>query len=260
MVKKRILSAKVSGRVVNINVRLDEMTKHMDDISQREATKVAGVMFLFCFIVPTLNWGFLLSQLIDPKDVVATANNIMANELLFRIGITIELVMSVGLVLLAAALYTILKKVDRLLALLGLLLKLVEAGLVGANVLILFIAFQMLNGIESLTAFSLGQMQTPVGLLLNIHTALYSIPMVFLGLNMSVFFYLFLKSQYIPRILAVFGILSFVLILIHSLGNILAPHIASQLAFQTICFLPSCIAELVVSPWLLVKGVKDQQT
>ena len=217
-------------------------------------------MFLFCFIVPTFNWGIWLSKLIDVKDVIATGNNIAANELLFRIGITVELVMSAGLVVLGAMLYTILKTIDRPLTLLGLLLKVVEAGLVAANVLILFIALQVLNGATSLTAFSQGQMQTPVGLLLNVHTALYSIPMVFLGLNMTVFFYLFLKSRYIPRVLAAFGMLSFLLILIHSLGNILAPHLASKLVFQAICFAPSCIAELVVGPWLLVKGVKVQQT
>jgi len=45
----------------------------------------------------------------------------MTNELLFRIGITIELIMSIGLIVLALALYIILKPVNRNLALLGLL-------------------------------------------------------------------------------------------------------------------------------------------
>ena len=216
-------------------------------------------MFLFAFIVPTLNWALGLSKLIVADNVIATAKNIIANELLFRIGLTIELIMSVGLVVLAVALYTILKPVNRNVALLALSLKLVEASVVAAIVLVYFIALQMLNGAASLTAISPEQLQASVGFLLNQHTVLYSTPMVFLGLDMMIFFYLFYKSKYIPGILAGFGILSFALILIHALGHILAPNYAAMLIIQVICYTPSGIAEIVVGIWLLSKGLKVQR-
>ena len=98
----------------------NEMNATIIDTSQRKAARVAGFMFLFSFIVPTLNWACVLSKFIVEDNVIATANNIIANELLYRIGITVEIIMSVGLVVLALALYIILKPVNRNLALLGL--------------------------------------------------------------------------------------------------------------------------------------------
>ena len=53
----------------------------------------------------------------------------MANEFRFRIGITIELIMSIGLIVLGVALYKILKTINKNLALAALSLKLIEATL-----------------------------------------------------------------------------------------------------------------------------------
>ncbi len=236
----------------------NKITARIVDTSKSKVVRVAGFMFLFSFIVPTLNWAFILSKFIVAENVILTANNIMANELLFRIGITIELIMSVGLIVLALALYIILKPVNKNLALLALLWKLVEAVIVGVIVLVHFIALQILKGEAYLTVFTPEQLQAPVGFLLNQHTALYSIPMVFLGLDMMVFSYLFFKSKYIPRILAGFGILSFALILIHALMYILAPEYAAMLINQVIFYAPSGLFEIVIGVWLLFKGVKVQ--
>jgi hypothetical protein len=226
--------------------------------SNSKAVKVAGFMFLFAFIVPTLNWAFVLSKFIVTDNAMATAKNIMANDLLFRVGITIELIMSVGLIVLATALYIILKPVNKSLALLGLSLKLVEAAIVAVIVLVSFIALQVLNGQASLTAFTAKQLQTPVGFLLNKHTAIYSIPMVFLGLDMMIFSYLLLKSEYIPRVLAGFGILSFAFIFIHALMFILTPEYAAMPINQIIFYGPSGLFEIIIGIWLLSKGVNAQ--
>jgi hypothetical protein len=228
--------------------------------SQRKAAKVAGFMFLFSLIVPSLNWAFVLSQFIVAENVISTAQNIMANELLFRIGITIELMMSAGLIVLALALYIILKPVNRNLALLGLLWKLAEAIIAAAIVLVSFIALQVLNGDAYVTVFLPEQLQVPIGLILNAHVATYSIPMVFLGLDMIVFSYLFFKSKYIPRILAGFGILSFALIFIHALMFILVPKYATMPINQVIFWTPSGLFEIIIGIWLLSKGLKVQQT
>jgi hypothetical protein len=234
-------------------------TARIAEASQHKAARVAGFMFLFSLIVPFLNWTFVLSKLVVAENVMATANNIMANELLFRIGITIELIMSVGLIVLALALYIILKPVNKNLALLALLWKLVEATIAAVIVLVSFIALQVLNGDAYLTVFTPEQLQVPVGLILNAHFAVYSIPMVFLGLDMVVFSYLFFKSKYIPRILAGFGILSFALVLIHALMYILAPKYATMPINQIVFWVPSGLFEIMIGIWLLSKGLKVQQ-
>jgi len=235
------------------------MTNSIIDASQRKVVKVAGFMFLFAFIVPTLNWAFALSRLVVAENITATAKNILANELLFRIGITIELIMSVGLIVLGLTLYVLLKSVNRNLALLALFLKLTEAAVAAVIVLITFISLQVLNGYAYVTVLTPEQLQLPVGLLLNSHTALYSIPMVFLGLDMTIFSYLFFKSKYIPGILASFGIFSFILIFIHALMFILAPEYAMLPINQIIFWAPSGLFEIIIGIWLLSKGLRVEQ-
>ena len=179
------------------------MTAGSVDASQRRAARAAGFLFLFCLILPTLNWAGVLSRLVVPDDAAATARNIMANESLFRVGMTIELMMAVGLVVLAAVLFTVLREVNGGLALVGLGLKLVEAGLVAAIVLVSFAALEAADGATHVAGFTPEQLQAPVGPILTAHTSLYTVPMVFLGTDL----------------------------------------------------MPSCIAELQVGTWLLVRGL-----
>jgi uncharacterized protein DUF4386 len=228
------------------------------DTSQHRAARVAGFMLLFSLIAPLLNWTFALSKLIVADDAIATADNILANEFLFRIGIAGELFMSAGLIVLAVALYTILKPVGKSLALLALCWKVTEAALVAAIVLVSFLALQVLNAEVSLTAFTPEQLRVPVGLILNVHTVVFSIPMLFLGLDMMLFSYLFFRSKYIPRMLAGFGILSFALVFIYAVLNILAPGYAAMPTIEAVCYAPSGLFELIAGVWLLVKGVNIQ--
>ena len=127
-----------------------------------------------------------------------------------------------------------------------------------AIVLISFITLQVAKGGAYISIFTPEQLQTPIGLILNSHTALFSIPMVFLGLDMMLFSYLFFKSNYIPKLLAGFGVISFALIFIHALMFILTPIYATMPINQIIFWAPSGIFEIVIGIWLLSKGLKIQ--
>lgn len=235
------------------------MPGHTEEASQRKAAKVAGLMFLFIVIGWTLNWTLVDSKLTVAGNVTATVNNIMANELLFRIGITNQLIFSISGVVLALALYIILKPVNKNLALLALFLKLMEAIIGAVIALCSFMALLILNGQASLTAFEQEYIQALVGLFLNGRISISAIPMVFLGLNLMVFFYILFKSKYVPRILAGFGILSYALIFMYALITILSPNYAAIMIIQIICWAPSVLFELIIGLWLLFKGVNVQQ-
>jgi hypothetical protein len=95
--------------------------------NQRNA-RFAGFMFLFSLLFPMLNWTFVLSKLTVEGNVAATAHNIMAHELLFRISIVNELIVSISTIVTALVLYVLLKPINKNLALLALLWRLVEAA------------------------------------------------------------------------------------------------------------------------------------
>jgi hypothetical protein len=240
----------------------NKMTSYAIDATQRKAAKVAGGIFLFIVIGWTLHWILVDSKLHVTGNVAATINNIMANELLFRIGIMDELVFSIVGIVLALALYIMLKPINKHFALLALCWKLIDAIVVIVNVLIAFIALQMLNGKAFLTAFKLEQLQDIAGLFFNIRANGATIAMLFLGLGFIVFFYLLFKSKYVPGILAGFGILAYFLIFVNSLANILVPRNAAVLTIvnpiSMIFMAPSILFELTIGFWLIFKGINIQ--
>jgi hypothetical protein len=120
-----------------------------------------------------------------------------------------------------------------------------------------FITLQILNGKEYLTTLTPENLQIAAGFLLNIHTSLTaSFPMLFLGLGLTLFNYLFFKSKYIPRTLSSLGILSYSLIFLFAFISILLPE--HNTIVQIICWTPSIFFELIIGLWLLFKGINIQ--
>ncbi len=205
------------------------------------AVRAAGILFPLCFLIPILNPVLVFPVIMVPGDASATARLIGENQLLFRAGMTIELFMGIGLVFLAVSLYTLLRDKGKGIARVALVLKTVEVSVVISFVLIAFIALAY-------------DVQLAGTLLVNI-AGFFAVPMVFLGVNMTLFFYLFYRSQYIPRGLALFGMLSFILIFIHSVIYLFAPVFAARPVNQVIFYSPSALVELAMGAWLLVRGV-----
>jgi hypothetical protein len=230
------------------------MTTRAADVSLRKTVRVAGFLYLIIIVTSLLSMIFIDSKLIVPGNDAATFNNIMANELLFRIGVAYDLTMFASVVILAWALYVILKTVNKNLALLGLFWRLGEAVLGSVVVLMSFIVLQLLNGGGFSTAFETEQLQALVGLFLNVRTAGLNIVIVFLCVGTVIFCYLFFKSRYVPRILAGFGIFSFSLMFIYSFVNILLPN--HPAVIQIVCWPPAILFEVIFGLWLIFKGIK----
>ena len=95
------------------------MTLRTIEPAQKTAARVAGISSLIAMaIVVFANYG-LLNPLIVPGNAPETARNIVAHETMLRIAVTCFLAYSASVVVLLAALYVILKPVNRGLALVG---------------------------------------------------------------------------------------------------------------------------------------------
>lgn len=234
------------------------MTNVTAEASRRKTARIAGLLFLLSLIAPLLNWTLVLSGFIETDNAGATAHNMLSHEFLFRIGIMNDILTSIIALSLAVALYTILKPIGKTLALLALFLKVTEAVLWAVMTLRNLDGLLILKGLDSLAAGSPEQIQTLVGLFLNAHMSKSAVAGIFLGLSSTMFFYLFLKSKYIPGILAGFGILSYALIVMYDSMLILFPNYAKMLIMQIIGWGPSVLAEPVIGFWLLIKGINIQ--
>lgn len=208
-------------------------------------------MLLMALIVPALNWTLVLSRFAVARDGGETARRVLANEPLFRVGVGGELITAAVAVVLAVALYVVVRSVDEPLALVALLLKLVEAILWAVVALGHLAALVALKGSSPSSAL--------VGSLLRDQVTVNAVPGVFLGLSSMAFLYLLVSSKYVPRMLAGFGTISYALVLVSNLLAIASSShatVGSQLAWGA----PSVLAELALGSWLLIRGISVRST
>ena len=236
------------------------MTNRIADISLRKAARIAGFGYLIIFMSGIFANFFVLQSLIVPGDAATTANNIMANELLFRIGIFSFVIMVIFDVVLAWALYVLLKPASKSLSLLAAWFRLVNGTIFGIALYNLLSVLQLLSGADYLTVFETGQLHAQVMLFLNSFNHTWLIGLVFFGFHLFVLGYLIFKSGYIPRILGVLLIVASLVYLIDSFANFLLPNYTNYATiFLLIVAVPSVIAELSFTFWLLLKGGKIPQ-
>lgn len=223
----------------------------------KKTARIAGLLYLILIIAGIFAEGFVRSSLIVPGDATATANNIMASEGLFRMGIAGDLIMIMCDVALGLIFYILLKPVSKSLALLAAFFRLAQAATLGINLLNLFFVLQLLSGAAYLTIFGADQLHALVLLFLNGHSIGYSIGLVFFGIYLFILGYLVFKSGYFPRILGVLLIIASLSYLMDSFTSFLFP--SYEAITSQIMIAPTVIAELSLTLWLLIKGVNIRQ-
>jgi hypothetical protein len=225
--------------------------KGMNSINK--TARVAGVLYLS--LVPLSFFGILYgpSRLVVPGDAAATANNIMASEALFRLSIVSALLVQVVNVFVVLALYRLLKPVNRDIASLMVVFLLLGVPIAMLNELNHFAVLLLVNGANSLTAFTASQLQALMPLFLNLHQYGVSIAGVFWGLWLFPMGYLVIKSGFLPRILGVLLIIGCFGYLLDSFASFLLPNIGVNIAMFTFW------GEVLLPLWLVIKGVNVEQ-
>jgi hypothetical protein len=231
------------------------MTVSPIDDSQRKAAKVAGFAGLFAVAIVVFGNYWLLSPLIVPRNAVETARNIMAHETQFRVALTFFLIYSASVVVLLAALYVILKPINQGLALAGALFRLVFAMLWLLSTLNMLGALRLLASGPYLQVFEADRLQALARLYMAANFDDYYVGLPFFGLAATVCAYLWLKSRYIPRALAAFGVISSAWCVICAFVFLIFPGFAKPINpywFDS----PMALFEMAVSFWLVFKGLR----
>jgi Domain of unknown function (DUF4386) len=225
------------------------------DNSQRTAAKVAGWSGLLTFAIVVFGNYVLLNPMIVAGDVAATAQNIAAHQTQLRIAAVCFLTYSLGIVVLLSALYVVLKRVNPGLALVGALFRLVFALLWLLAPLNLLGALRLLGNANYLQAFEPNRLQAMARLHLGANFDAYYVGLPFFGLAATVCAWLWLKSNYIPRGLSIFGVISSAWCVVCAFIFLVFPHF-NKIVNDYIFDSPMAIFELIVSFWLLFKGLR----
>jgi hypothetical protein len=224
------------------------------DNSQRIAARIAGVSGLLAVVIVVLGNYVLIGPLVVAGNATETARNIVAHQTQVRVALTCFLTYGVIVVVLLSSLYVILRPVDRLLALIGALFRLVFALLWLLTTLNLLGALRLVGNGPYLQAFETNHLQALARLQIAANFDDYYVGLPFFGLAATVCGYLWFKSGYIPRILAAFGVIASAWCVICAFIFLIFPHfnrVVNDYWFDS----PMAIFELVLSFWLLFKGI-----
>ena len=216
--------------------------------------RVAGASYLFVILVGMMSVSLVDSRLVIPSDAASTARNILAYELLFRVGVVGVLAMYAAVVVLSSSLFVVLKAVGENLARLAMLLRVSEAILGAATALLSLTALALLTGDAQANAIGVERAQALATLFLEVRTAGLDVILVFAGSGGAAFCYLFYKSRYVPRLLAAWGIFTYLSMLLLAFVSITFPR--HPVLVETILYSSGALFEVVFGAWLLFKPLR----
>jgi hypothetical protein len=231
------------------------MTSNLIDRSQSKAAKGAGIAFLFAIALVVFSNFSINFRFIIPNKAAETARNIMDNQTLFHINIFCNLIYLITMIILFTSLYIILKPVNKNLALVAVFFRLIYALMWGIMALNTFSALRILGEASYLPVFKTAQLQTLSMLHLSSSWDAYYIGLPFWGLASAVCSYLWLKSGYIPKALAVFGFFSSIWCVICAFIFIISPNFG-KIVNLWFFDMPLVIFEITLGFWLIFKKLR----
>lgn len=225
--------------------------------SSTKTARMAGILYLGHFVAFFLADNGVHYTAVAPVDAAATVSNFVASEQLFRIGFVSFLFAAIFFLLSAWALHALLKRINKDLALLFVLLNLAGVAIQCMSMVGEFASLQLLSGADYLNVFQADQLQAQAILSLNLYRNGFMIAQVFLALWVLPLGYLVFKSGFLPRILGILLIVDCFALLIWVLQFFLFPP--GDQVISTLCLVESLLAEGSLCLWLLIKGVNNQQ-
>lgn len=222
--------------------------------SIKSKARIAGVFYLLIFICAGFAEGYVRTGVLVPGDPSATAQNILASEGIFRLGLASDLLAFVFDAIVAVLLYVILKPVSKTLSLMAAAFRLIaHPAIASLNMLNHYAALAVLDG-----SYLVSQPETFSLFFMDLHSAGYLVAGVFFGVHLLILGYLVIKSELFPKVLGWLLGIAALGYLIESFGSFLVPVHAD--IYTMIVTVTAVVGEISFTFWLLVKGVKNVDT
>lgn len=230
----------------------------MENLSTKTKARIAGFLFLSTAVMTMFSLLYVRGELISIRDATTTANKILANESLFRLGIAVNLIAQIFQLLLALALYELFRKVNKTLSLLMFASKIVSLTLAVTGILGNFAALHLITNGEFLSGLSLEQSNSLSLLFFRLTNEMQGLLEIFwLPTNFSLGL-LIIKSKFIPKIFGYLMILGSFGFAINVIAKLLFPDVNLQILLTTTMILGAS-GGLPTIFWLLIMGAKEPE-
>lgn len=223
------------------------------EFSPMKYARIGGILYLFIIAAGIFGEVFVRAKLVVSGDAMATAANIVASPLLWRMGIGVDLIMQLCDIPVMLVFYVLLKPVNKNLALMNLLFNMIQTAVLVVNKLNLLIPLFLLGDAAYLKAVDPLVLQSLSYMFINLHGYGFGVGLIFFGLVCLLEGYLIFRSGFLPKTLGLLMQLAGVCYLTNSFAMLLAPSLAS--ALFPFVLMPPLVAELSLALWLVVKGV-----
>jgi uncharacterized protein DUF4386 len=221
------------------------------DVSLRSAAKIGGFALLIISILAPVGYYGLIQNQIVYGDAATTVSNIIASEGVFRIGIFCLLINAVLDLVVAWALYIVLKPVNKSISLLSAWFRVAYTVMLVVALSHLGNILQLLSGAGYLVTFEPNQLHAKVMLFFGSYENVWNLGYVLFGFHLIILGYLVFKSGYFPKFLGILIKIAGLGYLIDAFGTVLFPNYNLNIAIYTF------IGEPLLLIWLLMRGFKE---
>jgi hypothetical protein len=222
------------------------------DTSPRLAARIAGVFDLLEALTSGFGQVIVPGILVVAGDAAATAANLVAHGMLFRLSIVAALIGVACHVVWTYLFYELFEPVSRTVSVLAAFVAVVAIALQAFSIVFQLAPLVIEEGGQTFSAFTVEQRHALSLLLLRINARAFDLYLVLFGFWCVLIGWLIIGSTFIPRILGVFEALagfSWLTFMWRPLAHYLSPY--NQLV--------AGIGEISLMLWLIVMGVNEQR-
>lgn len=222
-------------------------------ISNKNLARIAGFCYLIVIATGLFSEVFVRQALKVSNNALATAQNIQANEMLFRWGFVADLINFVVGIPTILILYHFFKKSNKILLQIALAFVIIQTAIIAVNLLNQITPLLLLSNDTYLHTFQQNQLATLSLLSLNIQAQGYGIGLVFFGFYCIIIGFIIFKTNAIPKIIGVAYAIAGICYLINNFTMFLSKGFVNPLFIYLA--IPIFIGELSLCLWLLIKGI-----
>ena len=211
-------------------------------------------------LAAAFSYGNVIGKLEIDGDAIATLDNIQSSTTLFTAGIIGWFIILISDIVVALSLYQLLKKFNKLLALLSAGLRLIYAGILGISILPLIFILIITKNTEFLPSITINQIQSLVTLLLNAFHIIWSIGLIFFGGHLMLVSHITLKSNILPKAISLLLFLASISYIVIHFNYTFLPYMNEfTKILESALSIPMFLGELSFTIWLLFKGGRDSK-
>ncbi len=221
--------------------------------TDKKTTRYLGAVFMVVFLASMIS-GALLDSATGAGSISDILVNIANNLPLMRISILVELVTSLGIVVLAGLLYIVLGNQGQIIARMALGWWLAEAIILAVSKIGGFALIPLSRAFVEAGAPASSYYQT-IGdfLYYGFDRQGWAIHMLFFSLGGILWYYLFYRSRAIPRALSIWGMAAVSIVAI----NVILMLVNRNIELQMPLLVPYLVFEALIGPWLMIKGIRQ---